>query len=101
MDGRGVNSAGQRRARPCDGGGPDQAGLIPVQRSRGNTDKEPVVRPKPIPADEPDRWTPLDYVAGCSRVLSAVIDWYLCPKWCRPKLRRSVPRAFRGGLGPR
>jgi hypothetical protein len=80
---------------------PDLSWLIPRQRARGNAGEDSVMGRQQVvaPADEPDRWTPLDYVAGCSRAVDAVINWYLQPVWCRPRLWVSVPRAFRGRDG--
>jgi hypothetical protein len=95
-----VNPTGQRQASPPDGVGPDLAWLIPTQRSRGDADKEPAMPPRRstpyLPADEPDRWTPLDYVAACSRVLDVLIDWYLGPSRGRRVLWHAVTKAFRG-----
>lgn len=84
-----MNAADRRRVtgEHLVGSSPSAA-RIPEQRSRNVLEQ--------FPAGEPGRWTPMDYVAGCSRVLSAVIDWYIGPVWCRPKLRRAVTRAFMG-----
>jgi len=75
---------------------------VPVWRARGRADRDPsmAVKRRATARDEPDRWTPIDYVAACCRVVDVLINWYLRldTPWRkhRPPLRERVRRAWRG-----